>query len=150
MPEVNLGIDDMRPVILLAMIVTAGPVYAADAYICAADQSTGFIFKDGEWRAVNFDVSRNRYLVRKATEADSHSTSPWLYGEFGQQILGGQCDEPFPTGLLNCRSAGQDFRMNTKTMRYQLYHWIGYVISNESGIHPSDTPYIEIGRCSPL
>jgi hypothetical protein len=95
-------------------------------------------------------VSQNRYLVRKATEDDTNSTSPWIYGEFGQTILGGQCEEPYTTGLMNCRSAGQDFRVNIKTMRYQLYHWIGYVISNESGIHSSDTPYIEIGRCSPL
>ena len=140
----------MREKLLLAVLFAAGPVVGADAYVCTADRSTGFIFKDSEWQAVNFDVSQNRYLVRKATEDDTHSTSPWIYGEFGQPILGGQCDEPFVTGLMSCRSAGQDFRMNTKTMRYQLYYWIGYVISNESGIHPSDTPYIEIGRCSPL
>lgn len=144
------GKVDMRIAFLLVFLLAAGPVRAADAYICTADSSTGFVFKNSDWQSVNFGVSKNRYLVRKATADDAHSTSPWLYGEFGQPILGGQCDEPFATGLMNCRSAGQDFRMNIKTMRYQLYYWIGYVISNESGIHSSDTPYLEIGRCSPL
>jgi len=150
MTQSGREIVDMKRVFVLVFLSVAGPVGAADAYICTADGSTGFVFRNSEWQTVSFEVSQNRYLVRKATENDDHSTSPWLYGEFGQSILGGQCDEPFSTGLMNCRSAGQDFRMNTKTMRYQLYPWIGYVISNESGIHSSDTPYIEIGRCSPL
>ena len=140
----------MKIALLVAGLVLAGLVSAADSYICAADRSTGFIYKDNEWQAVNFDVSQNRYLVRKATEDDSHSSSPWLYGEFGQSILGGQCDEPFSTGLMICRSAGQDFRVNISKMRYQLYYWVGYIISNDTSSHRSDTPYIEIGRCSPL
>ena len=140
----------MKIALFLAALVLAGSVSAADSYVCAADKSTGFIYKDNEWQTVNFDVSQNRYLVRKATDGDSHSTSPWLYGEFGQSILGGQCDEPLTTGLMNCRSAGQDFRMNIKSMRYQLYYWVGYVISHDTRIHRTNTPYIEIGRCSPL
>jgi len=140
----------MHKALIPTLLLLAMPAYAADFYICTADKSTGFIYKDNEWQAANFDVNQNRYLVRKATEDDLHSNVPWLYGEIGQPVLAGECDEPFVTGLLNCRSAGQDFRMNTKTMRSQLYYWIGYVASNDTGVRPIDTPFIEIGRCSPL
>ena len=140
----------VKNILVLTAVLFSGVVNATDGYICIADKSTGFTSENGEWQPVNFDVAEKRYFVRKATEEDVQSTAPWVYGEFGQSVLAGQCDEPFPTGLMNCHSGTEEFKLNTKTMRYQLYYWVGYVVSHDRGVRRRDTPFIEIGKCSPL
>ena len=140
----------VKNILVLVLVLLLGISNAADGYICVAVKSTGFTYENGEWISANFDVDEKRYLVRKRTDTDEHSDSPWLYGEFGESVLAGQCDEPYSTGLMNCRSGTEDFKLNTKTMRYQLYYWVGYVASNDTGVRRRDTPFLEIGKCSPL
>lgn len=79
----------------------------------------------------------------------------YLVQEVGS-TLQGRCEEAFrfcfsghcaESSMLQCRGYPGSFSFNKETLRFQLYYTGGF-LDGDALNH--DTPYIEIGRCSPL
>ena len=65
------------------------------------------------------------------------------------------CKDGFDeAGLLFCKGTGYDFRFNRKSGRYLTAYLLGYFNvlpgTNDIADATSDTPFIEIGTCSPI
>ena len=136
----------------------------SDSYLCIPDQSTGFSFKDGEWQVARFNVTDEKYVLRKRKRRERHpiySGSRWLIFRFGDTTPAGGCDKGFDSeGLIHCSYyLYGDFKMNRDTGRYQATYWPGYVDSQNADafeVDPDkqrdgeDTPSMTIGRCSAI
>ena len=116
-----------------------------DSYLCIADQSTGFAFDKSteQWSAKNFNVSENKYIVRRIRTEESVFLD-WQ-GEIPEII----CRQRINVRSLTCDESNHaDFFFSAKTMRYMKVSAFGYLVPfDQVG---DDTPFIEIGKCSPL
>lgn len=146
----------IRTLVMLTLIAVL-PVASAqndqisDVYVCLPDAATGFAYKNGRWQTAEFNISDDKYIIRRSRESDLFSDRPWLWGDFGAEELFTPCNEgPNEYGLVLCEGLGDQVRMNTRSMRYQLYNYVGYVKSSTKDDAESSTPFIEIGRCSKL
>jgi len=141
---------------LVATLTTS--ISAADVdvekYLCVTDLSTGFFFEKGEWRIADFDV-RKTFIISKSDD------ERYEYGltDFGSKHQTLHCDEGFNEyGWLTCKG-WRNFRFNKRSLRFIHTSDYGYVIAG-TGIRDertdeitdeiTDTPYMEIGTCSPF
>jgi hypothetical protein len=138
----------MKNLILLFVLLSAHKVFAQDQILCILEKATGFSNERGtnNWTPTNFKVENERYLlikksktnydIKKFGESESHSC--------------GSADE---RGFLGCDTILGQLRANIKTMRIQITHPYGYVISDLNSERKNEfrlTPYIAIGKCSSL
>jgi len=136
-------------VILIAVLPNSSALAKDDSYLCVAEDAVGFSFNktSKKWERANFKAE-DKYLVSKSSEA-SKGWEVKKIGESSATPCEGGFDE---NGFLTCIEL-LDFRMNNKSLRYMVIHRYGYVVKEyprgkfEEG---SITPYIEIGKCSPL
>jgi hypothetical protein len=122
----------------------------SNSYICVAEESTGFSFDEGtrRWGSRNFHAD-SKYILSKSSSKEGR----WEVKEVGTSF-GTGCDGGFDDkGFVEC-SGLIHFEMNNKSLRYIVVHKYGYVASEFPKDGPfnegSITPYIEIGKCSPL
>lgn len=115
--------------------------FAGESYLCVADKSTGFDFNktSKEWYSTNFNTTNQKYIISK-------SIIPSYTWDI--KVLGGgteaYCKNDFnENGILICGVA-YEFRINIKKLRYLKSYLSGYYLNG------SDTPYIEIGKCSAI
>lgn len=141
----------MKMIKFVVMIIILFPLSVnAESYLCVADNSTGFKYDENSktWISVPFKTD-SKYLVNKSKKLGS-----WVIKETG----GGtfiQCEKGFNDwGFLRCSgmSFNGDFTMNNETLRFQYVYPFGYVVRayNEDNKEGSITPFMEIGKCSPL
>ena len=139
----------MRTALLLVLLLVSPSWQTAFAdedpkWICVAEAATGFMYIEGKWVVVNFDVEASRYLV---------SNKPWL-GDMRYQVVrlgeeyGSACQENGPTkeGFLQCKGLKQ-FLININTLRYVKAYLYGFADGTDNN---DNTPHIERGTCSPL
>jgi len=125
---------------------------AVESYLCISDMATGFSFdkERGMWRDVAFTDGR-KYLVVRSSE----NPSKWEVKTNEQPEPSAFCDNGFSSaGLMMCRGA-IEFRMNRNSLRFIAAHLFGYWtadIPSPSGEFQEGrfTPYLLIGKCSPL
>jgi hypothetical protein len=137
----------MRPALALFLLVLPTAAAAAEnpKYLCIADQSNGFKYDKAlrAWRPAQFDVEGKRYIVKQ-----SGNFIRWdAFG--GDPALGSVCMEFQNSGLFTCDGM-QRITFSNKSLRYMLVYEIGYVKDSMQAAEVGDTPYIEIGTCSPL
>jgi hypothetical protein len=137
-------------VILIAVLSNSPALAKDDSYLCVAESAVGFSFNktSKNWEQANFKAE-NKYLVSKSSEASKE----WEVKKIGESS-GTDCPGGFDQyGFIRCEGL-LDFRMNNKSLRYIVVHPYGYVVKEypKSGLlqEGSITPYIEIGKYSPL
>ncbi|QTP59551.1 hypothetical protein HNO53_12990 [Billgrantia antri] len=145
----------MRIAVLISalMIGVSTSANAEDKYICAADSSVGFAYNQltQTWNNASFN-SEARYVVSEPGESEE---SEYVITEIGQQFPDGFCKNGFNEyGFLHCNTIGGSFKFNRNTGRYLLAYHFGYysVPKEDLGTveEGNNTPYIEIGTCSPF
>jgi hypothetical protein len=137
----------------IAFIAGLAPAVAlADphAYLCIADQATGFKYDKNlkEWKLAIFHTNNERYILKL-------KDNQWYWSEFGNPSHEPpQCDQFNSSGNIKCvLTIDEDIMeivsFNRNTLRYQFTYVFGYVdpLPMYEG---SDTPSIEIGRCSEM
>jgi len=141
----------MKYVILVFLLATS--TCFAEQYICVADMATGFSYSEStkRWNETNFRTDENKYIISKS--------------DFGKYVLKATkigsdyplayCEHTYDEhGYLFCSGLGGEFKMNKGNGRYIKSFTLGYYnvlpSVNEITDSSSDTPHLEIGKCSPL
>jgi len=126
-------------------------VLGEERYICFPDHRTGFKYdaSSKNWEQANFK-SDHKYIISKSD--DKRFT--FEVKETGKNFPTFSCKEGFNEhGYLMCQGIGE-FKFNKKNGRYILTFSVGYYNvlpdTDFSTDEKSDTPYIEIGKCSPF
>jgi hypothetical protein len=133
--------------VILSMLAT---VASADPWLCITEQTTGFVFKNGNWEPGRFTVEDRKYILRKLTEADFYYRGDNRYGLFllGTDLVGTPCGDPSISGNIFCEDHAGQFKFSTKSGRFLMTYMSGYWDSTADD--KSHTPLISIGRCSKI
>jgi hypothetical protein len=159
----------MKMIFTLLLLLAVGPIAMAEgddspsSFLCIADFSTGYAKEGGKWRPAKFDISDNRYILRHPNELDlkryeglpSKKKVSWVWLDFGKEVSWHTCkNEATASGRIYCPSGGLDLVVNIKSLVFQLYYHGDYTMWNDpedpDGRELKDTPFIQIGKCSPL
>ena len=136
--------------IMLVFIVwfTLTGAALAQQYLCVAEQAAGFSYdkEKKEWKTTTFGV-RSKYVVSKA-EGAKHA---FEVTEIGKTVPSFYCESDFDRlGFLRCPNALGEFKFNKDNGRYLSSYLAGYYDMLSEEHEGSDTPYLEIGKCSPF
>ena len=149
----------MRKAIILAALVgvlASGTAYA-EGWLCIADQSAGFSYDETrkKWEATIFKTD-NKYLVRRPDPKQGIKTFKrklaWEVYKFGNNVPFFGCSKEIGgLGWLACSGIGK-FSFHEKALRFMRIYHFGYTHRGtlENPDNNSDTPFIEIGTCTPL
>lgn len=136
--------------ILIGVISTTPALAKDDAYLCVAESSVGFSFDktSRDWERTNFKAE-SKYVLSKSSDVGKE----WEVKKIGESS-GTPCEGDFNMhGFISCKGI-LDFKMNKISLRYIVFHPYGYVVKDYPKDGPfqegSMTPYLEIGKCSPL
>jgi hypothetical protein len=143
---------------MLALLLASSGARAQEvsSYICVTDMATGFRFDQGSktWQQARFNAS-SKYIVSRPKERSMFS---WELREVGSQDTRGFCKNDFnEVGNLFCDTMGGQFKFSKGTLRFIHTYAMGYwhdqnpLVENKyRSKEGADTPFIEIGKCSPL
>ena len=140
---IRLGVAALIGAALLAQ-GTKSP--ETSGFLCIPDYSTGFaVGRSGKWESTNFDVKGERYLLRL-------KGGRWYWTRFGEEPMEriDSCTDFNEEGFSECNNREEPVRFNRNTLRFQVVHPYGYVVSDLSMDKDPITPYYMIGRCTPL
>jgi hypothetical protein len=133
--------------VFLVFSVAAGAV--ADSYLCMADQATGFTFDKATktWSRTNFNVSNSKYVV--ARSKDERYT--WTVTQVGEETPIAFCKDDIRAHnqFLNCAVNDPSYYFNFKSLRYAATAAVASILITGTDEGPP-TPFVEIGKCSPL
>ncbi|KTD14766.1 hypothetical protein Lgra_0469 [Legionella gratiana] len=109
-------------------------------YICLPLKATGFKFNKylKSWEASIFNIRDQKMLLKKTIKG-------WQWLRIGDKS-GKNCGEINQYGYLFCSDTFGQLEFNMKSLRYVETYIRDYVNGDED----VDTPYIEIGSCSPI
>lgn len=127
------------------VIVVASAPSLADQYLCTADMVTGFSWneEDRKWTSTNFNVNNENYLI---SSVESETGGYYVIKKLGDKKTIATCQSGFDErGFLYCKDIVV-FRMNREARRYLLVYPSGYVEGHDNN---DNTPFVEIGKCSP-
>jgi hypothetical protein len=126
-------------------------VKAEEKYLCVAERSTGFAYNEfsKSWESTNFKTDAKYMISKSSDKGDSFKVT-----KIGDDYQEFECQKGFNEyGYLLCEGVGE-FRFNKKNKRFIKIYPIGYynVLPeiNKVTDKSSDTPFIEIGKCSPF
>ena len=135
----------------LVFLSAFATVASAESWLCVADKTTGFAFKNGKWISGDFNISDAKHIIRPLKEGDfGYGQENFTYGVFqpGKPANIQWCRKADDKELyLRCRGFGE-LHYSNKTGRYLKTYPFGYVKGDDIG--SADTPHIEIGRCSEI
>ena len=119
---------------------------AEERYLCVADMATGFCFNSSTkmWEQAKFNVDDKKYIITKL----EYPKGALELKIVGNQVAIHHSKEGFgPLGNVAVFEGGfSEFRVNRETGRFIRTYTGGYI----GGDQNSDTPWIEIGKCSPF
>ena len=149
----------LRSGFLALALLLPGVAVAKEQWLCIATLSTGFAYRDGEWKTTQFKVDDDKFIFTRERDErikdidESYWPSGyWNYSivELGSDFRWG-CD---PSRLMVkennfigtiCASFG-NLHLSLDTMRYMRSSMWGYTVGDK----PDSTPNITIGACAPL
>ena len=145
----------MKRLIILLTITFAfitSFAFADEQYLCTADKASGFYFYKAakSWQRTKFKAD-SKYTISKP------EGSKWAFVVRKVRNFSpiATCKDGFDeAGLLFCKGPSYDFRFNRNNGRYLSAYLLGYFDvlpgTNDKTDATSDTPFIEIGTCSPI
>jgi hypothetical protein len=160
----STGGRQMNKITMLLLTAAAAPialpVFAQDAYLCISDSATGLSFDKAtkKWDPTYLRAG-NKYVFRRIKPEEKQTFLPdlpqvaWELFPFGKNGLYALCDEFDSSNWIFCQYGGTntyDFQFNKNNSRFQLYYPYGYLYTPPNFDEGNDTPFIEIGTCSPL
>jgi hypothetical protein len=121
--------------ISILLLLSTTTLLAEDkTYLCDAEESSGYDYKNGRWVRDRFTPD-DSYLVKlKETK--------WSVYEFEVEYEHDSC-EPVSEGVLKCSIRG-DFTMNMKTMKFSVTDTAPYVNSTRKN---RDSVVLTLGTC---
>ncbi len=138
----------IAPMLFAENVLAAQRAEPGPTWLCIADKSTGFKFERGEWRIATFSTAQSKYILRQFPSSADPNKLIYDWVDFGEKrdfaLLGCKDNDV----SIICEPLGGDVRFNKKTLRFISYYFIGYIHADDS--EASDTPLIEIGKCSPI
>jgi hypothetical protein len=143
----------MARLLTLAVFSLLPLVVWGEGYICTADMATGFSSKGGTWSSANFELN-HKFIVSRTTQAEQ-SAMPVPDAKWSVLVLGDRgpsngCPEFDTVGNLVCRGPFSEFRMSKDSLRFLYSYLAGYWDRPPLDSEAGDTPYIAIGKCSPM
>ena len=135
--------------IFALLILLPAVSYAEDntenvSYLCVAEKATGFSFNETtkDWDSTDFFVDDRKYVISKAKAEDYI----WSVTKIGINIPTALCKYDFTSaGFIKCSGYSSQFWFSRDRLKYLYTESMGYWSL------PNDyTPYMEIGKCSPL
>ena len=138
-------------VVAAIFFVMAAHVSAEDVtYLCVSEESTGFYYENKSWGRAHFNVSDDKYILRKIKEKEfgfEDKDNP--YGVFA---LGGKDPEfrCFISEYSNdfiCRLGLGQFFFSPESGRFMKTYTAGYW---DGANNNDNTPNITRGRCSKI
>jgi hypothetical protein len=130
-----------------SLVASASIAQTITSWICTPDMATGFHLKAGRWEEASFKPS-HKYVV---SPSKPYSSERWELKEMGANTAMAGCKTASDSvAWLTC-SGIQEFRLNTRTLKFVSAYLQGYWTPLEGEIaRGRDTPFIEIGKCTPL
>ena len=135
---------------LILLLTMSSALAQSNSYLCVAENAVGFSFNKSknQWEQTSFKDER-KYLLSKSND----KTKGWEIKRIGESI-GIECPGGFDeAGFIECKEL-MEFQMNNQSLRYIIVFKYGYVVKeySDEGVFKegSLTPYLEIGKCSPL
>lgn len=126
----------------------------AEGWLCVSESSTGFAFDSTSksWQRSGFKAN-DRYVIRP-NRKDGLTWEVAQLGEYDDLPISECGVRPNEVGILICEGSGNEFRINTRSLRFIHVYWPGYwtydpnipFLKNEGG----DTPSMSIGKCSAI
>jgi hypothetical protein len=145
-------------IVSIALGVGAGAAAGAQVpsdggnYLCVSESSAGFRYdkQTKTWKGTNFRTD-DKYLIAPS-KSPNYAFQVTRVGESSPAV---SCDNGFnEPGYLHCEGIGGEFKFNRRNGRFLFAFVTGYfnVIPSLNDItdETSDTPFIEIGKCSPF
>lgn len=121
--------------ITILLLLSTTTLLAEDkTYLCDAEESSGYDYKNGRWARDRF-APDDSYLVKLKGTA-------WSVYEYEAEYEHASC-EPVSEGLLKC-SIGGDFTMNMETMKFSVTDITPYVNSIRKN---RDSVVLTLGTC---
>ena len=124
----------------------------AEQYLCLAENSSGFSFNthSGTWISTTFRTD-DKYLIAPS----KNPAHAFQVTRIGENSPSANCEDGFnEAGYLFCKGPAGEFKFNKKNGRFLKVFSFGYfnVVPgmNDTTDESSDTPYVQIGKCSPF
>ena len=143
-----------KPSLLVVFLVLMSSIANAEQYLCIADSATGYYFnrETKSWERARFNIDDKKYVI---AEAKYWEKATYEITRLGDKIPELRCDKGFDAdGVLSCRIPSDNvfefLRFNRKNGRYLLGYLFGYFIGSPEGNENKNTPWLEIGTCSPF
>ena len=131
------------------LMATLGVAEASNGFLCVADQATGFVEKDGEWKKTSF--SPGKYVLVAATPKDNEffakagvPAAEWVLKIVGTDVAWLGCVKG-PTSM-NCGNG--DFFLNEENLRFVYTAANTYLFKKKLPKEYHATASLEIGTCS--
>ena len=134
----------MKKLLLLLLLIPN--LVMAESYLCISEAAAGVRYFPSQKKYESERFSNDRKIIFKK-EQDN-----WTVSEFGKasdpdaacsvQIVGGK-----KVGVT-CGVWGGEYILNFKALRYRYFHLIGWLPPPGGG--ETDTPLIEVGKCSSI
>lgn len=140
-----------KNIVAVMLCAVAISVSAEDVtYICVSEEATGFYYENKSWGRAHFNVSEDKYILRKIKENElGYKDKKNPYGVFS---LGGKnpeyrCFINEYSGDFVCRVGLGQFFFSPESGRFLKTYTAGYWDGADSN---DNTPNITRGRCSKI
>lgn len=133
-------------------IFNYGTVLGEEKYLCVVEQATGFAYDENSktWVGTKFKAD-SKYIISKSDDKEYR----FKVTKVGEDHSTCECKEGFNEyGYLLCECWTGQFKFNKNNGRFIMAHPFGYynVLPGAKKFTDknSDTPFMEIGKCSPF
>jgi len=120
-------------------------------YFCVSEESTGFQYKAGKWSRANFEVSNDKFIIRKIKPGELYfkdKTHPYGMFPLGKKAPYLRCLAPTKaSGIIRCPAGIGELFFSPESGRFLRTYTAGYWTGTDSD---GDTPHITMGRCSKI
>ena len=123
-----------------------------EQYLCISELSTGFSYNETSksWERTNFKAV-GEYIISKSKDGiDKYKVT-----RLGKNVAFLKCKDDFnKRGTLSCKAFVENLFFNKNNGRFIYIFPFGFINVlpeiNKKTDETSDTPYMEIGKCSPF
>ena len=132
--------------VIFLFIVVSSLFAAEERFLCVAENATGFRYnlEKKVWETAKFSVENAKHLVRE-TKTTFDKLEMITVGNKHRECYSIDGFDEQGDAYFECTEY-VEFKMNKMTGRYLLVYMAGYIDGDSS----DNTPFLEIGKCSPF